>query len=450
MALHDAFWRDEPTDYTQRGKLPREAAGHPRPGVPGPLSITAATLDPELLDLPWQVALEDWQARNLAALPRGLSRHVVRFARLGNTVIAVKETTEHVARHEYHMLRKLRRLDAPCVEPLAVVTGRAAADGSPLAPALVTRHLKYSLPYRALFSQKLRRDTLTRLIDAQALLLVRLHLVGFYWGDVSLSNTLFRRDAEAFAAYLVDAETGELYPELSDGQREYDLEIARVNIAGELMDLVEAGLIEDAVDPVATSEQIMDSYRGLWAELTRTDKLDVGERWRIDERIRRLNGLGFDVEEISLLATPDGTQLVLQPKVVDAGHHQRRLLRLTGLDVEERQARRLLNDIDAFRARRHPEADEDLAAALWVEETFRRITRAIPKELQGKLEPAQIVHEVLEHRWYISERRGANVPLAETVASYVEGVLRHRRDEAAIMLDAQPGPSGLTDPPDRD
>ena len=211
-----------------------------------------------------------------------------------------------------------------------------------------------------------------------------------------------------------------------------------MNIAGELMDLVAAGLIEDAVDPVATSEQIMDAYRGLWAELTRTDKLNVGERWRIDERIRRLNGLGFDVEEISLLATPDGTQLVLQPKVVDAGHHQRRLLRLTGLDVEEHQARRLLNDIDAFRASRHPEADEDLAAALWVEEIFRRITRAIPQELQGKLEPAQIVHEVLEHRWYISERRGANVPLAETVASYVEGVLRHRRDEAAIMLDPQP------------
>ena len=183
IAGHGAFWRDEPTDYTQRGKLPRETPADPRPAVPGPLSITAATLDPELLDLPWQVALEDWQARNLAALPRGLSRHIVRFARLGNTVIAVKETTEHVARHEYHMLRKLRRLDAPCVEPLAVVTGRAAADGTPLAPALVTRHLKYSLPYRALFSQKLRRDTLTRLIDAQALLLVRLHLVGFYWGD---------------------------------------------------------------------------------------------------------------------------------------------------------------------------------------------------------------------------------------------------------------------------
>ena len=76
---------------------------------------------------------------------------------------------------------------------------------------LVTKHLQFSLPYRALFSQYLQPDTTRRLIDALAVLLVRLHLTGFYWGDVSLSNTLFRRDAETFAAYLVDAETGDLH-----------------------------------------------------------------------------------------------------------------------------------------------------------------------------------------------------------------------------------------------
>ena len=185
--------------------------------VSSSLNITAAAADPELLDLPWHIALEDWPAENLAALPRGISRHIVRFAHLGGSVIAIKETSEHVARHEYHMLRKLARLDVPCVEPVAVITGRTTLDGRPLNPVLVTRHLKFSMPYRALFSQMLRKDTLTRLIDAQALLLVRLHLIGFYWGDVSLSNTLFRRDAGAFAAYLVDAETGELYPDLSTG-----------------------------------------------------------------------------------------------------------------------------------------------------------------------------------------------------------------------------------------
>lgn len=432
---NQANWHHEPTDYDQPGKLPRSrnALGE---GSLGSLNITAAATDPELLDLPWHLALEEWPAEYLAALPRGISRHIVRFAHLGGSVIAVKETSEHIARHEYHMLRKLQRLDVPCVEPVAVISGRQTVDGEDLNPVLVTRHLKFSMPYRALFSQMLRKDTLTRLIDAQALLLVRLHLIGFYWGDVSLSNTLFRRDAGAFAAYLVDAETGELYPELSTGQREYDLEIARVNIAGELMDLAEGGLIEEKVDPLATSELIMDSYRRLWAELTDKESFELGERWRVNARIRRLNELGFDVEEYAIKTVSDSSQIQLQPKVVDAGHHSRRLIRLTGIDAQENQARRLLNDMDAYRADNSPGLDEEISAHQWVAQVFEPIVRAVPRELGGKLEPAEVVHEVLEHRWYMSEKQDRNVPLAEAVQSYLDSVLRHRRDEAAIMLTA--------------
>ncbi|WP_323960278.1 DUF4032 domain-containing protein [Arthrobacter sp. JZ12] len=430
-----ANWHDEPTDYNQPGKLPRSGSALGESAL-GSLNITAAATDPELLDLPWHLALEEWPAEYLAALPRGISRHIVRFAHLGGSVIAVKETGEHIARHEYHMLRKLQRLDVPCVEPVAVITGRKSLDGEDLDPVLVTRHLKFSMPYRALFSQMLRKDTLTRLIDAQALLLVRLHLIGFYWGDVSLSNTLFRRDAGAFAAYLVDAETGELYPELSNGQREYDLEIARVNIAGELMDLSEGGLIEEKVDPLATSELIMDSYRRLWAELTEQESFELGERWRVNARIRRLNELGFDVEEYAIKTVSETSQIQLQPKVVDAGHHSRRLIRLTGIDAQENQARRLLNDMDAYRADNTPGLDEEISAHQWVAHVFEPIVRAVPRELGGKLEPAEVVHEVLEHRWYMSEKQDRNVPLAEAVQSYLDSVLRHRRDEAAIMLTA--------------
>ncbi|MGO4807283.1 DUF4032 domain-containing protein [Arthrobacter sp. 2MCAF15] len=440
---YSAQWHDEPTDYGQIGKLPRQEAASANDDkaslVSSSLSITAAATEPELLDLPWHIALEDWPAEYLAALPRGISRHIVRFAHLGGSVIAIKETSEHVARHEYHMLRKLARLDVPGVEPVAVITGRTTPDGRPLNPVLVTRHLKFSMPYRALFSQMLRKDTLTRLIDAQALLLVRLHLIGFYWGDVSLSNTLFRRDAGAFAAYLVDAETGELYPDLSTGQREYDLEIARVNIAGELMDLLDGGLIEEKVDPVATSELIMDSYRRLWTELTAKESFEIGERWRVAARIRRLNELGFDVEEYAIKTTQNGSTIQLQPKVVDAGHHQRRLLRLTGLDAQENQARRLLNDMDSFRADNNPGMDEEYSAHLWVSQIFEPIVRAIPRDLSGKLEPAEAVHEVLEHRWYISEKENRHIPLAEAVQSYIDNELRHRRDEAAIMLNPDTG-----------
>jgi len=196
-----------------------------------PLSLTGAA-KPALLELPWSLPLEEWPEPIVVALPRGISRHVVRFARMGERIIAIKETNPAIAAREFTILRELRRLGAPCVKPVAVVRGREGADGRDLEAALVTEHLQFSLPYRALFSQALDEDTVSRFLDALAVLLVRLHLLGFYWGDVSLSNALFRRDAAEFSAYLVDAETGDLHAKLTDGQRAYDLEIARTNIAG--------------------------------------------------------------------------------------------------------------------------------------------------------------------------------------------------------------------------
>ena len=406
------------------------------------LQITASAPDPALLDLPWHLPLETWPEKTLAALPRGISRHVVRFARLSGRVIAVKEIREDLARREYGLLRLLARLDVPSVEPVGVVTGRIGVDGVPLDPALVTRHLQFSLPYRALFSQSLRPDTARRLVDALAVLLVRLHLTGFFWGDVSLSNTLFRRDAGSFAAYLVDAETGELHDSLTTGQREHDLEIARVNIAGELMDLQSGGLLEGEADPVDISEAIIHRYRSLWTELTEVESFELGERWRVDARIRRLNELGVDVGELAITTDIDGATVQIQPKVVDAGHHSRRLLRLTGLDVGEGQARRLLNDLDSYRAASDRQGDsEELVAHDWLTHVFEPVVRAVPKQLGAKLEPAEVFHEVLEHRWYLSERRGRDVPLELVVTDYVANVLPHKPDEASILgVDTQAMP----------
>ncbi|GAA1884857.1 DUF4032 domain-containing protein [Lapillicoccus jejuensis] len=398
------------------------------------LDFTTARPAPALLDLPWSVPLEDWPSEVLAALPRGISRHVVRFVRFQGRVIAIKEIKAELARREYEMLRNLGRLEVPSVEPFGVVTGRIGADGEPLDACLITRHLQYSLPYRALYSQTLRPDTADRLVDALAVLLVRLHLTGFWWGDVSLSNTLFRRDAGAFAAYLVDAETGELHASLTDGQREHDLDIARVNIAGELMDLEAGGLLEERADPIEVSNQIVERYTSLWAELTETERFERGDRWRVEERIRRLNELGFDVDELAMSTDLDGTTISIQPKVVDAGHHSRRLLRLTGLDVEENQARRLLNDLDSFQAATDRQNDdEEIVAHDWLARVYEPTVRAVPRELAGKLEPAEVFHEVLEHRWYMSERAGRDVTVKDAVDDYLRTVLPAKPDEQSVL-----------------
>jgi hypothetical protein len=398
------------------------------------LQITAVTPDPALLDLPWDVPLVDWPEDVLAALPQGISRHVVRFVNHGGRVIAIKEIGETVAYREYELLRQLHRIEVPSVVPVGVITGRRAPDGERLEAVLITEHLQFSLPYRALFSQDLRPDTATRLIDALAVLLVRLHLVGFYWGDVSLSNTLFRRDAETFAAYLVDAETGDMHRTLTNGQRNYDVDLARTNIIGELMDLSAGELLDEEVDEVAIGDALVERYQELWDALTVSEAFDSGDRWRVAARIDRLNDLGFDVGELEITTDIDGTRVRIQPKVVDAGHHSRRLLRLTGLDVQENQARRMLNDLDSYRAATDRQNDqEQIVAHAWVRQVFRPTIDAVPRELRRKLEPAQLFHEILDHRWFISQQAQRDIPLPEAAESYVENVLRHRPDEDAVL-----------------
>lgn len=398
------------------------------------LQITAAAPDPALLDLPWEVPLEDWPAEVLAALPRGISRHVVRFVRMSGRVIAIKEIGESVAYREYELLRQLRRLDVPSVVPVGVITGRRSPDGEPLEAVLVTEHLQFSLPYRALFSQALRPDTATRLIDALAVLLVRLHLAGFYWGDVSLSNTLFRRDADRFSAYLVDAETGDLHRALSPKQRAYDVDLARTNIIGELMDLAAGELLDEETDEIAIGDALVSRYSELWNALTFAEAFRADERWRVAARIEQLNNLGFDVGELEITTDIEGTSVRIQPKVVDAGHHSRRLLHLTGLDVQENQARRMLNDLDSFRAASDRQGDEEeFVAHDWLRLVFEPTVNAVPRDLRRKLEPAQLFHEILDHRWFVSERARRDVPMVEATQSYVENVLRHRPDEKAIL-----------------
>ncbi len=192
---------------------------------------------------------------------------------------------------------------------------------------------------------------------------------------MSLSNTLFRRDAGGeFAAYLVDAETGELHETLSDGQREHDLEIARVNLFGEFSDLEAGGMLDTALDPATLVETIETRYQELWSELTEPEEFDDSQLSRIEGRVRRLNALGFDVAELDITTDIDGTTIRIQPKVVDAGHHSRRLLRLTGLDTEENQARRLLNDLDTYSARTGQQnMDEAVVAHQWLTHSFEPV-----------------------------------------------------------------------------
>jgi Domain of unknown function (DUF4032)/Lipopolysaccharide kinase (Kdo/WaaP) family len=395
--------------------------------------LVARTGHPDFLDLPWEDPLEEWQSERLVKLIRGISRHVVRFVEYDGALYALKELPERPARREWTLLRRLEGQGLPVVEAVGMVTDR----GNDLDAVLITRHLEFSLPYRALFSGQGIPDLRTHLLNALVELLTRLHLRGFFWGDCSLSNALFRRDAGALTAYLVDAETGELHGSLSDGQRTYDLDIAQVNIVGELLDVdAEVGLPAD-LDPDETGEEIVRRYRALWDEVTREETFGADERFKIEERLHRLNELGFDVEELQLEATPDGYRLRLDPLVVEPGHHRHRLLRLTGLDAQERQAQRMLNDLAHFRESLERQEKrtlpESVVASRWRDEVFEPTVAAVPAELQGRLPAAEIFHQVLEHRWFLSERAKKDVGIDEAVRSYIASELPQRPPERIVI-----------------
>jgi len=411
--------------------------------------LVAQPTAPTFLDLPWEEPLEDWRTDRLVEVLRGISRHVVRFVDYEGDLYALKELPGRYAEREFRMLRELALENMPVVEVVGVVSHRAEG----LDPILITRHLEFSIPYRLLFADHglpgLGLPNLhSTLVSALAELLVRLHLAGFFWGDCSLSNTLFRRDAGGLSAYLVDAETGELHAALTDGQRRHDLMIAEENVAGELLDVAgEIGQLPADVDPAATAAELCRRYDELWTELTGVDVFRPDERYRIEERLRRLNDLGFDVEEIDLQAVPEGYRLLLDPRLVEPGHHRRRLLMLTGLSAQPKQARRMLHDLAGHRARLEQVAGrplpESVAAYKWRAEVFEPTIAAVPPELLGRRQAAEIYHEILQHRWFLSERRGADVGMEVATASYVSDILPHRPQERTVWPSGEEAPDGL-------
>jgi hypothetical protein len=110
---------------------------------------------------------------------------------------------------------------------------------------------------------------------------------------------------------------------------------------------------------------------------------------------------------------------------------------LTGLHAQENQARRMLNDLARYRAeierREGRPVPESVAAFRWRAEAFEPAVAAVPRELWNKLPAAEIFHEILQHRWFLSERRGRDVGMKEAVRSYVEDVLRHVPDERTLL-----------------
>lgn len=355
-----------------------------------------------------------------------------------------------MARREYEALLHMEQVGLPAVR--AVGIAERLEEGNAV---LVTEYLRHSLQYRRL----LRRVPLEpggyrdRLLDAMAGLLVDLHRAGVYWGDCSLANTLFRRDGDTYAAHLVDAETSEVYPTLSDGQRAYDLDVLVENVAFGLADLAAyQGRPETMDEQIDAAEAVRTRYTQLWEELFRQVEIQPGDRFAISAHVRRLNDLGFAVGEIELEPGANG-RVRLRAAVTRRNFHARELHRRTGLDALEGQARLLLNDLREYRA--WLEYDEERPVASGEASDRWRAEVLVPA--LGRLAPAigptrdtlQAYCDLLEHKWLLSERRQRDVGLETALDSYLAsgapapeapGVAGTLDVEAEADLDAPPAP----------
>ncbi|MCB2199399.1 DUF4032 domain-containing protein [bacterium] len=365
---------------------------------------------PDFLDLPWDLPLEEWEGRvdRLEQVPRGISRHEVVFVNYDGVLYAIKQLPPEIAAREYASLLEMEERRLPVVRAWGHLDTHPYGNPTSI---LITRYLIRSLPYQTLFAGQDLMQTGAGLLDAMAGLLVQLHLAGVFWGDCSLANTLFRRDAGTLQAYLVDAETAEVRDQVSDGMRSHDLDIMEENVAGMLADLAAMKGMTAPAELDEVGRYIRSSYRGLWQEITREEELDREEGWRIQQRIRRLNDLGFSVREVAMTGA-DG-RLRFRPIVADRHYHRDLLHSLTGIDAEEEQARQLINEVQQHRIALSDQQGRSVslsaAAFHWQLEVFRPLAASLVEVVEGSSTETELYCALLEHKWYLSEHARRDV-----------------------------------------
>lgn len=388
--------------------------------------------DPDFQDLPWDLPLSKWSGESvpLVEVDQGVSRHPVRFVNFSGSLFALKELPAEVAEREFDNLSSIQDLRLPSITPVGYAH-TLTSDGP--VSMLITRFLNHSIPYRSLFMRDSLGRYVNHLLDAIAGLLVQIHLAGVYWGDCSLSNTLFRRDAGELQAYLVDAETAEIYSDnLPPALRHQDLVIMEENINGELVDLASAGLMSNEFPTHDTGAYIRLRYQRLWEEVTGEDIINPGENYRIQERIRALNELGFSIGEVELHPTSAGNQLRLRLKVADRYYHHDQLLNLTGIEAEERQARVMMNEIHEHKATLSQNnlnsTPLSVAAYHWLKEIYQPTVKKLNEPIEASMSSAELYCQILEHKWFLSEQARHDVGHSTATDDYIKNYSGFNQD----------------------
>jgi tRNA A-37 threonylcarbamoyl transferase component Bud32 len=381
-------------------------------------------------DLPWEIPTSYWKNKklNIVEMQHGVSRHPIIFLKREDIIFVIKELPQRIAQSEFELLTQILESRLPCVEPVGYTIVRRESNTTSI---LITRYLEASVPYRMLFINKTMEQYQNHLLDAISGLMVQLHTNGYYWGDCSLSNILFRRDAGALQAYLVDAETVERHPSpLSPMLRYHDLEILGENITGELTDLQVDNYLPLGYPIETIGSYVQQGYRKLWEEITKEEKINPNELFKVEERIRAINSLGFSVKEIDIDKDDMGNNINFRIFVSDRNFHRDQLLEITGIHAEERQAQQILNEINEIRAHQSQINSSEItlqnAVNFWKEEIFNPVVEKLTTRIQAKSLPSKKIDiielycQVLEHKWYLSERAQHDVGHQAAVDDFIQ------------------------------
>jgi len=365
-------------------------------------SIPAEFL-PALKALPWEFPLESWEDHGVIIVPvkSGLSRHIVRFLEAGGRRFAVKETTPPAAAREFSSYLELAAREIPTLSPVGIVTrdeGSGMVDtkvGWQIQPRetgyLVTALMDKVVPDAYLFRRAFKKDSRTRIWDAVIQLFVRLHSNGVYWGDASLSNMLIHFSTEVvpqlgrrtrLRAVLADAETVEIHPSVSDTLRLADVEFFLESMQWTEADLRASGVVREPVVTPDDRAYFVETYRDRFAVELEMRAFELVTKIDVDKLLGDFDSRGYG-------------KLLLQ-------HIQEHKWYLS-----ERRG--------------HEIALAD-AAHDWYAHIFKPVCKIFSD--QGLLEyfpdktAASLYVEIMEHKYFMSEREKKDVGLAAALEDY--------------------------------
>ncbi len=356
-----------------------------------------------LVQLPWQVPLETWREHDvkLLRIKSGLSRHVVRFVEIEARRYAVKETTSESARREFETYLQLIRMEVPTLIPVAFVE---RDDGAKIVQTrigqqlerrmtgyLITELMEKVIPDSFLFKRAFTKENRNRIWDAVIHLFIKMHSHGVYWGDASLANMLIHFSSEVIPelgrrtnlrAVLADAETAEVRPSVSDTLRLADVEFFLESMQWTEADQNASGIFRDPLIPKGDQKYILQNYNERYAVEQEMQSFELVTHIDVDKLLGN-----FDVK---------GYGKLLQQHINEHKWY-----------MSEREKREVTL----------VEAAED-----WYREIFKPICRIFNEH--GMLEyfpdktASSLYVEIMEHKYYMSEREKKDVGLVAVVEDY--------------------------------